>query len=93
VRWHCLWRKIGALPDELRPDRSGVMFAIENRGPCEDVPERACIVGRAVNGAGVFASPEVIEAFAMFTREGSLPVWKVSGRNATLMHPQRGVCS
>jgi hypothetical protein len=35
----------------------------------------------------------VIEAFAMFTREGSLPVWKVSGRNATLMHPERGVCS
>lgn len=87
MRWHCLWRKIGALPDELRPDRSGVMFAIENRAPCADVLEGACIVGHAVNGARAFASMEVTEAFAMFTREGSLPVWRVSGRNATLMQP------
>lgn len=65
------------------------MFAIENREPSGDVSEGACVVGRAVNGAGVFASPEVIEAFAMFTREGSLPVWKVSGQKATMMYPER----
>lgn len=87
VRWHCLWRKIGALPDELRPDRSGVMFAIESLAPCADILEGVCIVGRAVNGARAHASEEVTEAFAMFTREGSLPVWKVSGRKATMMHP------
>jgi hypothetical protein len=86
VQWHCLWRKIDALPDELRPDRSGVMFAIERRAPCIETPEGACIVGRAVNGANGFAGAEVTEAFAMFTREGSLPVWKVSGQNATRMH-------
>jgi hypothetical protein len=89
VRWHCLWRKIGALPDELRPDRSGVMFAIETSAPCADALEGACIVGRAVNGPRAFASQEVAEAFAMFTREGSLPVWKVSGRNATMMQPDQ----
>lgn len=86
MRWYCLWRKIGALPDELRPDRSGVMFAIESRAPCADAPEGACIVGRAVNRPRAFASVEVTEAFAMFTREGSLPVWEVSGLNATMMH-------
>jgi hypothetical protein len=85
VRWHCLWRKIGALPDELRPDRSGVMFAVETSAPCAGALEGACIVGRAVNGPRAFASQEVAEAFAMFTREGSLPVWKVSGRNAIMM--------
>ena len=93
ARWHCLWRKIGALPDELRPDRSGVMFTIESRAPCADVLEGACIVGRAVNGARAFASVEVTEAFAMFTREGSLPVWKVSGRKAIIMHPDQRTCT
>jgi hypothetical protein len=62
------------------------MFAIERRAPCTETPEGACIVGRAVNGANGFAGAEVTEAFAMFTREGSLPVWKVSGQNATRMH-------
>lgn len=61
------------------------MFAIECQAPCADVFEGACIVGRAVNGAGAFASAEITEAFAMFTREGSLPVWKVSDHNATRM--------
>lgn len=89
MRWHCLWRKIGALPDELRPDRSGEMFAIQSRAPCADVLEGACIVGHAVNGARAFASVEVTEAFAMFTRERSLPVWKVLGRNATMMPPEQ----
>ena len=89
VRWYCLWRKIGALPDALRPDRSGVMFAIESRAPCADFLEGACIVGRAVNGARAFASQEVVEAFAMFTREGSLPVWKVSGRKAVVIGVDR----
>ena len=89
ARWHCLWRKIGALPDELRPDRSGVMFAIENQAPCVDALEGACIVGRAVNGAGAFTSAEITEAFSMFTREGSLPVWKAFDQDATMMHQDR----
>ncbi|MGU3361544.1 hypothetical protein ACLBWX_14520 [Methylobacterium sp. M6A4_1b] len=87
VQWHCLWRKIGALPDDLRPDRSGVMFGIERRSPCVDGLEGACVVGRAVPGASAFASQDVAEAFAMFTREGSLPVWKVSGHDATRIPP------
>ncbi|TXM92564.1 hypothetical protein FV222_23270 [Methylobacterium sp. WL103] len=87
VRWYCLWRKIGALPDELRPDRSGVVFAIESRAPCADVLEGACVVGRAVDGEGALGSAEATEAFAMFVREGSFPVWKVSNQEATLMRP------
>jgi len=46
------------------------MFAIESKAPCADVLEGACIVGRAMNGDRAFASAEITEAFAMFTREG-----------------------
>lgn len=91
VQWHCLWRRIGALPDALRPDRSGVVFALERRSPASapdlEAPEGACIVGRALDGEQAFARWEAVEAFAMFVREGSLPVWKAHDRHATLMHP------
>jgi hypothetical protein len=87
ARWHCLWRRIGALPDELRPDRSGVMFSLDNRPPAADEPDGACIVGRAVDGDQAFDRWEAVEAFAMFVREGSLPVWKALDRHAVRLHP------
>ncbi|MCJ2069763.1 hypothetical protein MKK75_13345 [Methylobacterium sp. J-030] len=87
ARWHCLWRRVGALPDALRPDRSGVIFSLDSRPPAADAPEGACIVGRAVGDPQDLDRPETVEGFAMFVREGSLPVWKVSGRAATLLHP------
>ncbi len=46
-------------------------------------------MGRAVEGVQSFDRWEVVEAFAMFTREGSLPVWKAFDRHATLMSPSR----
>ncbi|WP_267426103.1 hypothetical protein [Methylobacterium sp. GC_Met_2] len=52
-----------------------------------DASEAACIVGRAVDGVQAFDRWDVAEAFAMFVREGSLPVWKVSDGNATLVNP------
>lgn len=87
ARWHCLWRRIGALPDALRPDRCGVMFSLDSRPPAADAPDGACIVGRAAQDVRDFDRPETVEGFAMFVREGSLPVWKVSERGATLVHP------
>lgn len=44
-------------------------------------------MGRAVDGEQAFARWEAVEAFAMFVREGSMPVWKAHDRHATLMHP------
>lgn len=87
ARWHCLWRRIGALPDALRPDRSGVIFSLETRAPVADAPEATCIVGRAVTGAQAFDRGDVVEAFAMCVREGSLPVWKASDGAAAPVNP------
>ena len=61
------------------------MFSLESRPPVAEAPDQACIVGRAVNGAQAFDRWEVVEAFAMFVREGSLPVWKASDRDAVAM--------
>ncbi len=66
-----------------------MIFSLESRPPVADAPEAACIVGRAVDGVHAFDRWEVVEAFAMFVREGSLPVWKVSDGDAALVDPGR----
>jgi hypothetical protein len=62
------------------------MFSLDSRSPAANTPDAACIVGRAVHDVQDFDRPEVLEGFAMFVREGSLPVWKASERGATLVH-------
>ncbi|MDE4911337.1 MULTISPECIES: hypothetical protein [Methylobacterium] len=62
-----------------------MLFSLESRPPVAEAPDAACIVGRAVDGAQAFDRGAVAEAFAMFVREGSLPVWKASDREATLV--------
>lgn len=88
ARWYCLWRKIEALPDEMRPDRSGVMLSLETDPTAGDPFLRARIVCRAVSGADDLDRWEAIEAIAMFVREGSLPVWSAVGQTASLVYPQ-----
>lgn len=63
------------------------MFSLDIRSPAADVADAACIVGRAVEGVHAFDRPDVIEAFAMFVREGSWPVWQATEHDTTLVHP------
>jgi hypothetical protein len=85
AQWNCLWLRIPALPEALRPDRSGVLFSLDMRSPQATSPEGACIVGRVVGRTRRGQRQSVAEAFAMFVREGSLPVWRVAGQRATRM--------
>lgn len=85
--WHCLWRKIGALPDALRPDRAGVMLSLATDPAADDPFLRARIVCRAVHTPEALERWEAIEAVAMFAREGSLPVWTAFGPTASLIYP------
>lgn len=88
AKWFCLWRKIGALPDELRPDRSGVILSLENDPTADDPFLRTRIVCRAVYSSDDLDRWEAIEAVAMFAREGSLPVWTAVGQRTSLTYPQ-----
>lgn len=90
AQWNCLWLKIPALPDALRPDLSGVLFSLDRHAPETGRRAGACIVGRVVGRQGQGQRRSIAEAFAMFVREGSLPVWRVAGRHATRLHPACG---
>lgn len=84
ARWFCLWRKIAALPDRLRPDRSGVVFSLDVRSP-NDGSTQVCIVGRVMRTPRKARRRDMAAAFAMLARDGALPVWRVDGHGATMV--------
>jgi len=63
------------MPDFLRPDISGVVFAMDAHDPPRVIFERYYIVARAMSDVSAFEAPPVKAAIDMFIEEGSLPVW------------------
>lgn len=86
--WYCLWRRIDALPDEVRPDRCGVVFSLGQKLPASEPFERLFIAARAINSEQDFDNPLAIAALQMFVREGSLPVYRSFGGIKKLIFPR-----
>jgi hypothetical protein len=74
-QYYCLWRRIEAMPAEARPDRIGIMFALEMRNPARTPFERMYIIARPLASPSAFDTPYGQAAMNMFIREGSLPVF------------------
>jgi len=87
--WFCLWRRIDELPEHARPDRIGVLFAIDGRDPPRTAFEKFYIVARAINGWHDFSSPQAAAAVRMFVDEGTWPVWQSFGGNKRLIYPHK----
>lgn len=84
----CLWRRVATMPDALRPDRTGVMFTIEENPTPQNPFERAFVIARAVNGIADFDRPEVRAALDVFITRGDLPVWLSFNQERRLLHPR-----
>lgn len=84
--WHCLWRWLGALPDELRPDRSGVMFDLDRTRPPTNIFEHVYVAAHT-DDAAHFKQPEVAKALNMFVRQGQLPLWLYVKAEKRLVYP------
>jgi hypothetical protein len=90
--WYCLWRRLGELPDFLRPDKCGVMFSLDQHRPPRNIFERLCIVARAIDDdPSVFDNGPIKIALKMFAEEGSLPVWLSLAGNKSLYYPPFGL--
>ncbi|RXT56536.1 hypothetical protein B6S44_05580 [Bosea sp. Tri-44] len=85
--WFCLWRRIDAMPDEARPDRSGVIFCLEGEEEHPNPFARFCVVARPVAGSRALRSALVRQVVAMFARQGELPVWVHRHGVRSLIHP------
>jgi len=85
--WHCLWRRDAAMPDELRPDRSGMIFSLIVHEEPHYVFENAHITCIAMKSRANYRQPLVAAAIARYIAEGILPVWLGYGGGKDLIWP------
>lgn len=90
--WFCAWRRVAAMPDAARPDRSGLLVSLNfERAP------RNCFEGVSVN-VRTLAGGGAIDKGVAATILDSLcdrlvPVWFSDGSKKMLMHPENDVAS
>ena len=72
--WHCAWRRVASMGEEMRPDRLGVLFHLDRQSAPRTVFENVFVVGRPVDGVEAFQTKAARQAFGMFA-QGPLPVF------------------
>jgi hypothetical protein len=90
--WHCAWRRLERMADNLRPDICGVVFSLEVLNPAPSPFERAAIVGRVVDEAASL-SPDAQAAFDTFISDEALPVWISRSFEKKLLWPDEKLAS
>lgn len=91
--WFCLWRRIEAIPEQLRPDKIGVVFSLDQHLPPRILFENIYIVGRAIADPSALDSAEAKSLVDMFASEGSLPVWLSYDGQKRLVYPPQELAS
>jgi hypothetical protein len=79
------------MPDELRPDRTGVMFTIEGVAQPQNPFEKVFVIARAMSSLADFDKPIIRQALDVFVTRGDLPVWLSFNQERRLLHPRAEV--
>lgn len=87
--WFCAWRRVAAMPEEGRPDRSGLLVSLNFvREP------RNCLEGVSLN-VRTFddrtIDKDIAAAILDSVCDRLLPVWFSDGSRKMLMHPDNDV--
>lgn len=88
--WFCAWRRVAGMPDDARPDRSGLLVSLNFvREP------QNCFEGVSIN-VRVLGNSDAIEngiAAAVLDSVCNqlVPVWFSDGSKKMLMHPENDV--
>ncbi|MBU0556163.1 MAG: YkgJ family cysteine cluster protein [Alphaproteobacteria bacterium] len=90
--WFCVWRRIADMPDEGRPDRSGLLVSLNFvREP------RNCFEGVSINVRALAGSDAIERGVAAaildILCQRLIPVWFSDGSRKMLMHPDNEVAS
>ena len=90
--WFCGWRRVATMPDQARPDRSGLLVSLSFMQEPRNCFEGVSITVRALAGS------DAIENGMAATILDSLcdqlvPVWFSDGSKKMLMHPENDVAS
>jgi Fe-S-cluster containining protein len=90
--WFCAWRRVADLPDQARPDRSGLLVSLNfEREP------RNCFEGVSINVRALPGNDAIENGMAATVLDrmcdGLVPVWFSDGAKKMLMHPEHDVAS
>jgi Fe-S-cluster containining protein len=88
--WFCAWRRIAKMPDEARPDRSGLLVSLNFvREP------RNCFEGVSINVRAFAGSNAIESGMAKIILDSVcdrlVPVWFSDGSKKMLMHPENEI--
>lgn len=88
--WFCAWRRVAAMPDEARPDRSGLLVSLNFRREPQNLFEGVAITVRLLPGSTAIAdgmAGHVLDSLC----DALVPVWFSDGSAKMLMHPDNEV--
>ncbi|WP_144241646.1 hypothetical protein [Janthinobacterium agaricidamnosum] len=85
---------MGALPEDLRPDKSRIMFSLEAMDEPRILFEKVFIVGRSLDESPNYNSQAVSSALKILSSDGTLPIWlSHKGRGKNLHFPHQQIAS
>jgi len=88
--WFCAWRRIADMPDEARPDRSGLLVSLNFVREPRNCFEGVSINIRALAGGDAFETG-MAETILDSLCDRLIPVWFSDGSKKMLMHPENDV--
>ena len=88
--WFCAWRRVASLPDEARPDRSGLLVSLNFVSQPQN-----CLEGVSINVRVLAGSDAIANGMAAIVLDNVcdqlVPVWFSDGSKKMLMHPDSDV--
>jgi hypothetical protein len=88
--WFCAWRRIARLPDDARPDRSGLLVSLNFVSAPQNCLEAVSIHVRMLAGSDAIANG-MAAAVLDSVCDQLVPVWFSDGAQKMLMHPDNDV--
>lgn len=90
--WFCAWRRVASMPDEVRPDLSGLLVSLNfNHQP------QNCFEGVSINVRMLAGSQAIENGMAAVVLDSLcdqlVPVWFSDGSDKMLMHPENDVAA
>lgn len=88
--WFCAWRRVAAMPEEARPDRSGLLVSLAFVREPANCLEGVSITVKVLRGRDAI-DKGLAAAVLDSVCDGLVPVWFSDGASKTLVHPEREV--
>ncbi|WP_375383374.1 YkgJ family cysteine cluster protein [uncultured Sphingomonas sp.] len=88
--WFCAWRRIAALPEEARPDRSGLLVSLNFVREPQNCLEAVSINIRMLAGSTAIENGTAARVLDSLC-DRLVPVWFSDGSKKMLMHPEHDI--